>query len=152
MKAKYVREEQVFQPKDPNKLLGEYVNQYVDYNSGAWFENFFRTLQEKGFSYDFLRENKTTILNLVSKSMRKVLNEKIKKITEPTSKYTLRSDVKRENIGYGEMAATTTWELYDSNGKLIKRHEQFSRDDKRFRDWKEFVKSLGINPKEVEKI
>jgi len=44
MKAKYVNEEQVFQPKDPNQLLGEYVNQYVDYNSGAWFENFFRTL------------------------------------------------------------------------------------------------------------
>jgi hypothetical protein len=65
--------------------------------------------------------------------------------------YYLNSDVERVNMGYGSMAADTTWELYDMKGKLISRHNQNSWDDDKFRDWKAFVRSQGIDPKEVEK-
>jgi len=152
MKAKYVREEQVFQPKNLDDILTEYVAQYVGYNFNDWFGNFFDTLQRKGFSYETISENEKKIIDTISKSIQNSLAKAIKTITAAKSKYTLKSTIERENIGYGEMASTTTWELYDSKGKLVKTHSQFSRDDDRFKDWKAYVRSLGINPKEVEKI
>ena len=68
-------------------------------------------------------------------------------------RYYLKTKIRRNNMGYGEVSTTTTWVLYDVNMNEIAYHRQnsWSKRDK-YSNWKEWVKSMDMDPKKVEKI
>ena len=151
MKAKLVNEKFELPAKDTKEILNDFADSYVYKN--IKLNEFFEKLQQQGFTYGSMLENKKDITNSILKSMRKSLNRNFKKIENLSAeKYTLKSTVKKASMGYGSFSSDTTWDLYDSDGKLVKSHNQNSWSDDKLRDWKAFVRKEGINPKDVKKI